>query len=396
MLFLSKMVLLLIDSAPEEKVSCLKTMLFYLFTLSYELLQKALPETVSRIFFDLKMCSHFIVAAVDSSLFKKQQKNWFSPQSTQKCGVSSCHSAGTQLMGLSHGVMCSSHFCVQHWLPRCWQQRKSHSSEAEHGIFLLCPEWTGDSSGSCAQSWLCGQWAAPAKLTVAPSTACPPQAQPWLQVPSWHSWHISALPGESCAGAELWEGVPRVAVSGMLPHKTTRDGTEPPGARGWFYRSDFSGVFQNLYFGTVTAMDFHLTLMEFTPRQGLGKQPLCPNTAQIRGRAGLVLSVPAQRAALLFCSSALSFPHINTCQPLKCCEISVLSRLGGALRPVPGKCCRNVKHPYGWPYHWERNLKSDLFVWLPESHCCIIHDSLLFFRRLILLPSPSSTPIQHS
>lgn len=211
MLFLSKMVLLLIDSAPEEKVSCLKTMFFYLFTLSYELLQMALPETVSRIFFDLKMCSHFIVAAVDSSLFKKQQKNWFSPQSTQKCGVSSCHSASTQLMGLSHGVMCSSHFCVQHWLPRCWQQRKSHSSEAEHGIFLLCPEWTGDSSGSCAQSWLCGQWAAPAKLTVAPSTACPPQAQPWLQVPSWHSWHISAsqeraVQEQSCGkGCHGWQ-----------------------------------------------------------------------------------------------------------------------------------------------------------------------------------------------
>lgn len=68
MLSLSKMVLLLIDSAPQEKVSCLKMMSFYLFTLSYELLQMALAETVSRIFFDLKMCSHFIIAAVDSSL----------------------------------------------------------------------------------------------------------------------------------------------------------------------------------------------------------------------------------------------------------------------------------------------------------------------------------------
>lgn len=68
MLFLSKMVLLLIDSAPQEKVSRLKMMSFYLFTLSYELLQMALAETVSRIFFDLKMCSHFIIAAVDSSL----------------------------------------------------------------------------------------------------------------------------------------------------------------------------------------------------------------------------------------------------------------------------------------------------------------------------------------
>lgn len=68
MLFLSKMVLLLIDSAPQEKVSRLKMMSFYLFTLSYELLQMALAEAVSRIFFDLKMCSHFTIAAVDSSL----------------------------------------------------------------------------------------------------------------------------------------------------------------------------------------------------------------------------------------------------------------------------------------------------------------------------------------
>lgn len=68
MLFLSKMVLLLIDSAPQEKVSRLKMISFYLFTLSYELLQMALAETVSRIVFDLKMCSHFIIAAVDSGL----------------------------------------------------------------------------------------------------------------------------------------------------------------------------------------------------------------------------------------------------------------------------------------------------------------------------------------
>lgn len=101
-------------------------------------------------------------------------------------------------------------------------------------------------------------------------------------------------------------------------------------------------------------------------------------------------------ANLVVSSSFLSFcpfPHldlgcINTCQPLRFCEITVLYRLRSALRPLPGKCCRNVKHPYGWPYHWQRNLKSDPFVWLPESHCCIIHDSLLFFRRLILLPSP--------
>lgn len=68
MLFLSKIVLLRIDSAPREKVSCLKMMSFNLFTLSYELLQMALADTVSRIFFDLKICSHFIIAAVDSSL----------------------------------------------------------------------------------------------------------------------------------------------------------------------------------------------------------------------------------------------------------------------------------------------------------------------------------------
>lgn len=219
MLFLSKMVLLLTDSAPEEKVSCLKMMLFYLFTLSYELLQMALPETVSRIFFDLKTCSHFIVAAVDSSLLKKQQKNCFSPQSTQKYGVSSCHSAGTQLMGLSHRVMCSSHFCVQHWLPRCWQQRKSHSSEAEHGIFLLCPEWTGDSTGAVPKAGSVGSGQLQPSSLWSHSPACPPQPQPWVQEPSWPSWHISALPGESCAGAELWEGVPRVTMSGMFHTK---------------------------------------------------------------------------------------------------------------------------------------------------------------------------------
>lgn len=56
------------NSSPQEKVSCLKMMSFYLFTLSYELLQMVLAETVSRMYFDLKIPSHSIIAAVDSSL----------------------------------------------------------------------------------------------------------------------------------------------------------------------------------------------------------------------------------------------------------------------------------------------------------------------------------------
>lgn len=176
-------------------------MSFYLFTLSYELLQMALAETLSRIFFDLKIRSHFIISAVDSSLWgeKKEQKNWFSTQRTQKDGVSSCHSAGTQLVGLSHGVMCFSQGVVvsvssidsqgvgSRGSHTAVKQRNSHSSEAEHRIFLLSPAWMdkGTALGALCSvgSFTLGR-GGPAALPALPTTAV---------VPTCPSWHISAL-----------------------------------------------------------------------------------------------------------------------------------------------------------------------------------------------------------
>ena len=132
-----------------------------------------------------------------------------------------------------------------------------------------------------------------------------------------------------------------------------------------------------------------------TLRQGLGNNRPTKHSANQGSELGCGGSVCAN---LVVSSAFLSFfpcpfPTSGSevyehCQSLRFCEITVLYGLRSALRLVPGECCKNVKHPYGWPYHWERNLKSDPFAWLPESHCCIIHDSLLFFGRLILLPSP--------
>lgn len=267
----------------------------------------------------------------------------------------------------------------------------------------------GDSSGSCAQSWLCGQWAAPPSGGLAQQHCLlsPATALGWgAHLPQLA--HLSSL-GRPLAVQEqsrLWEGVPWVKMSGILPaassfapHSATQKSHWATERQGLILLIKFLWRFSKPLF-----CDSHCHGLPSDPQGRLGPHwdmawaniPLTKHsTNQRESWAGLALSVPTQWAALLFCSSALSFPHIfsiNTYQPLRFCEITLLSRLGGALGPVPGKCCRNVKHPYGWPYHWERNLKSDLFVWLPESHCCIIHDSLLFFRRLILLPSLPPPP----
>lgn len=240
MLFLSKMVLLLIHSAPQEKVSCLKMMSFYFFTLSYELLQIALAETVSRIFFRPKdvlplhyFCCWFkFIKKSDKKLvlYPKHTEIWCQQL------PESWHSAdGTKPWG--YMFLPGSRFCVQHWLPRRWQQRKSQSSEAEHRMFLLSqPEWTGGqhrelcpelalwSMGSFTQAHrasggLAWQHCPPSPATVLGWGAHLPQLA-----------HLSS-PGTPLAVQEqsrLWEGVLWVKMSGVLPallhttlHKTT-------------------------------------------------------------------------------------------------------------------------------------------------------------------------------
>lgn len=271
----------------------------------------------------------------------------------------------------------------------------------------------GDSSGGCAQSWFCGQWqlqpsswrlrrGGPAALPALPSHSPGSRRPPAPAGTSQLSWEAlgsagtEQAEGRGAMGENVWDVASCLQICSTQCHAKSH---WAPRSQGLILLIKFLWSFSKPLF-----WDSHCHRLPYDPQGCLGSHwdkawaniPLTKlSTNQRQSWAGLALSVPTQWAALLFCSSALSFPHIfsiNTCQPLRFCEITALSRLGGALRPVPGKCCRNVKHPYGWPYHWERNLKSDLFVWLPESHCCIIHDSLLFFRRLILLPSPLLRP----
>lgn len=282
----------------------------------------------------------------------------------------------------------------------------------------------GNITRKCAQNWCNGQWAASPKCScplrgVVPAALCallshcPPQPLPGL-LPTCHHTpaDTSQLSQEAFACVAAKYAIERgvrsmLKMSGMLPSgssfahlcrvpwKISDNDTDSPKHPLADFRYQIAlEFFKTSHLGqslTWTSLQPSQTIV-LALRQEMGKQ-LSDQTQNKKGvRAGLGWLCQCQPSGQLCFFVLLRSPHIWAWGVVTLASLSDSVKPRNVLRPVPGKCCRNVKHPCGWPYHWERNLKSDPFVWLLESYRCIIHDSLLFFRRLKLLPSPLPPP----
>lgn len=250
----------------------------------------------------------------------------------------SWHSAdGTEPWG--YVFLPGSCLCVQQWPPRCCQQRKSQSTEAEPRVFLLYPAWMErDSTGSCAQSWLGGQGAASPKLVVPQegwpeSSACPPQPQSWVEVPTAPAGtsQLSRRPLAVQEQSRLWEGVPWVkclwccqqcpALLCTAPRKSPGVTLEPG--------ADFTDQILQIKL-LVLGQSLPWTsiwpswLLGFTLRHDLGKQP-SDQTAQIRGRAGLGWPCLCQLSGQLCFFVPLPFPFPTS-------SLLTLARLSGSVK----------------------------------------------------------------
>lgn len=214
--------------------------------------------------------------------------------------------------------------------------------------------------------------------------------------------------GKGCQGLSgsywKWLGYEKLpsgwcfALICLLPCQIIGDDTDSPedSASGFRYQIAL-GFFKNPILGWSHWHKLQSILTDFYVSTQTKHTTTHPTQPSHRGRAKVCAgSIHANRVV----SSALTsflflpFPHMGMW------GILTPANLSGSVKhqsfmvfielwdPYLGSAAEMQSIPYGWPYHWEKNLKSDPFVWLPESHCCIIHDSLLFFRRLILLPSP--------
>lgn len=131
-----------------------------------------------------------------------------------------------------------------------------------------------------------------------------------------------------------------------VPCKTTATDTDSP---KWLVLDtklpwSFSKA---LFWARVTDRDFHPALIDCCvgTETGMGKQPSHQTQREPGGRAGLCAG--SVHANLVVSSAFLFFFSLHLEPGCDFCEITVLYSPRRALRPVPGKCCRNVKHPYG-------------------------------------------------
>lgn len=343
-----------------------------------------------------------------------------------------CHSPGAQLMGL-----CSCPFsesmglCIS--LIVCMSFIDFQGSSSTDSCMLVKQQAPSDilslsvlnrqriGTRRCAQSWLSCWWA---MLTLGMKD---PTQQPALTTAHSHGHGQRALmlqPTNLSSCGSLWyKGTKQTvgrdvrgcqvrtengwdmkschqgdALICLLPHQIIGDDIDSPedSASGFRYQIAL-GFFKNPILGWSHRHKLPSILTDFCVSAQTRHTTTHPAQPSHGGRAELRAgSICANRVVSSALTSFLSlpFPHMGMW------GILTPANLSGSVKhrsfmvfielwdPYLGSAAEMQSIPYGWPYHWEKNLKSDPFVWLPESHCCIIHDSLLFFRRLILLPSP--------